>query len=154
MQHLTFRRATPADAPLVREITRAAYAKWVPVVGREPKPMTADYDHAVAHHIIELVEADGLPVALLEVIPTETYLLIENVAVLPTWHDKGLGSRLLQHADQIALSLGLNELRLYTNSLFATNVPFYARRGFGIFLREPHPAGGDVVHMLKSLAAD
>jgi hypothetical protein len=42
------RRATPPDAPAVRDLTRAAYAKWVPVLGREPLPMTADYDAAFA----------------------------------------------------------------------------------------------------------
>ena len=30
------RRAGPADA--VRALTRLAYAKWVPLVGREPTP--------------------------------------------------------------------------------------------------------------------
>jgi len=30
------RRAIPADAAAIRELTRAAYAKWVPVIGREP----------------------------------------------------------------------------------------------------------------------
>ena len=41
------RRATPADASAVRDLTRAAYARWVPVIGREPGPMNADYDLAV-----------------------------------------------------------------------------------------------------------
>ena len=36
------RQAVPADAPAIRELTRAAYAKWIPLIGREPKPMTAD----------------------------------------------------------------------------------------------------------------
>ena len=46
------RRAGPADAAAVRELTRAAYAKWVPVIGREPRPMTADYDMAVRDHLV------------------------------------------------------------------------------------------------------
>lgn len=36
------RRATTDDAPTVGLLTRAAYAKWVPVIGREPLPMKAD----------------------------------------------------------------------------------------------------------------
>ena len=69
MQAYIFRRATLADAVLVRDITRAAYAKWVPVIGREPKPMIADYDKAVTNHIIDLLEDAGQPIALIEVIP-------------------------------------------------------------------------------------
>lgn len=56
MTTLKPRRATATD---VRALARAAYAKWVPQIGREPKPMTADYDRAVAEHIIDLREEDG-----------------------------------------------------------------------------------------------
>jgi hypothetical protein len=40
------RQATPADAAAIRRLTRAAYAKWIPASGREPKPMTVDYSVA------------------------------------------------------------------------------------------------------------
>jgi hypothetical protein len=29
---------------------------------------------------------------------------------------------------------------------------FYERRGFDVYLREPHPGGGEVVHMKKVIA--
>ena len=153
MPHYTFRRAAACDANLVRDITRAAYAKWVPVIGREPKPMTADYDKAVAEHIIDLLEEGGQPIALIEVIsqpaPPPGHLLIENIAVLPEHHNAGLGGILLERSHDIARSLGLNELRLYTNGKFTSNIDFYARRGFEIFLREMHPALGEAVHMKR-----
>ena len=148
----SFRRATSADVGSIREITRAAYTKWVAVIGREPKPMTANYEQAVVDHVIDLLEQDGRPIALIELIPAPSHLLIENVAVLPDRHGCGFGGLLLRRADEIARSLGLLELRLYTNAVFSTNITFYARRGFEEFLREPHPAGGEVVHMRKSIA--
>jgi GNAT superfamily N-acetyltransferase len=151
MRKQSFRRATFADVSTVSEITRAAYMKWLPVIGREPKPMTADYAWAVADHVIDLLEEGGLPIALIELIPKPSHLVIENIAVLPDQHGKGIGGLLLRHADEIARSLGLNELRLYTNAMFLTNLSFYGRRGFEEFLREPHPAGGEVVHMKKSI---
>lgn len=64
----SFRRATHADAATVREITRAAYTKWVAVIGREPKPMVANYEQAVIDHAIDLLEEDGRPIALIELI--------------------------------------------------------------------------------------
>lgn len=47
MNDLVFRRAGEDDAEIVRTLTHAAYAKWVPVIGRNPKPMNADCEHAV-----------------------------------------------------------------------------------------------------------
>jgi hypothetical protein len=32
------RQGMATDAPAIRALTRAAYAKWVPLIGREPKP--------------------------------------------------------------------------------------------------------------------
>jgi N-acetylglutamate synthase-like GNAT family acetyltransferase len=151
IERQSFRRATSADVGTIREIPRAAYSKWVPVIGREPKPMTADYEHAVAEHVIDLCEQGSLPIALIELIPTPSYLLIENVAVLPDRHGNGIGGLLLDRAEAIARSLGLSELRLYTNAMFATNIAFYTRRGFEEFMREPHASGSEVVHMKKSV---
>src|SRR5712664_4682246 len=99
MKKQSFRRATSADAAAVREITRAAYARWIPVIGREPKPMTANYVQAVADHVIDLFEEAGRPIALIEVIPRPSHLLIENVAVLPERHGKGMGGLLLKRAN-------------------------------------------------------
>src|SRR5260221_12019439 len=91
MQKQCFRPATLNDVGTISEITRTAYAKWLPVIGREPKPMTADYEQAVADHIIDLCEEGGRSIALIELIPKPSYLLIENVAVLPERHGNGIG---------------------------------------------------------------
>jgi N-acetylglutamate synthase-like GNAT family acetyltransferase len=119
------RRAASGDAKVVRELSRAAYAKWVPLIGREPLPMSADYDRAIAQHIIDLLEEGGRLLALIEMIPEKDHLLIENVAVRPDQQGNGCGDRLLRHAEGIARSLGLEEIRLYTNAAFTSNIAFY-----------------------------
>lgn len=77
------RRAAPVDAAAVRDLTRAAYAKWVPVLGREAKPMTADYDVAVRDHVVDMLHLDGDLAALIEMRPEADHLLVVNVAVAP-----------------------------------------------------------------------
>jgi GNAT superfamily N-acetyltransferase len=155
MNKQSFRRATAADAVTVRDITHAAYAKWIPVIGRKPKPMTADYDKAVVNNVIDLLEEDGQPIALIEMIPEPSFepahLLIENIAVMPERHGEGIGSVLLERAQSIARGFGVNEMRLYFHEKLTANHLFYARRGFVEFLRVPHPAGGEIVHMKKSI---
>jgi GNAT superfamily N-acetyltransferase len=155
MNKQSFRRATPADADTVRDITHAAYTKWIAVIGRKPKPMMADYDKAVVSNVIDLLEEDSRPIALIEMIPELSFdpahLLIENIAVMPERHGEGIGSVLLERAAATARGFGVNEMRLYFNAKFVANHLFYARRGFVEFMREPHPAGGEIVHMKKSI---
>jgi GNAT superfamily N-acetyltransferase len=149
---VTFRRAIATDAAAVRALTREAYAKWVPLIGREPKPMTADYEHAVRAHMVDLYERDGELLGLVEMIPQPDHVLIENLAVRSDQQGKGLGDILLKHAEDCARSLGLNEMRLYTNAMFEANLAFYARRGYGEFRRETLAPGAIAVHMRKPIA--
>jgi GNAT superfamily N-acetyltransferase len=153
MQSLQLRRATAADAANVRALTRTAYAKWVPLIGREPIPMTADYDRAVADHIIELWEERGELLALIEVVRETDHLSIENVAVRPDQQGKGLGSKLLDHAERLAVSLGLDEIRLYTNAAFASNLLFYSRRGYHEYQRGSRLPGSVTIFMRKKIKA-
>jgi GNAT superfamily N-acetyltransferase len=141
------RRAGPADASSIRALTRRAYAKWVPLIGREPLPMTADYERAVVNHMIDLLEVEETLLALIETIAAEDHLLIENLAVHPDQQGKGLGEHLLGHARSLAQELGYHEIRLYTNAAFAANIAFYSKRGFSEYAREAFPQGGEVIHM-------
>src|SRR5690242_2917839 len=83
------RRAVPADAAAIAALTRAAYEKWIPVIGRAPKPMTADYDIVVREHLIDLLFVGGALVALVECIREPDHLLIENLAVDPAQQGRG-----------------------------------------------------------------
>jgi GNAT superfamily N-acetyltransferase len=149
---LSLLRATAEDAGAIRSLTREAYSKWVPVIGREPLPMTANYAEAVNKHRIDLLYLDGKLVALIEMIPRAGHLLIENVAVSPAFQGRGLGRKLLAHAEQVATSLGHSEIKLYTNKLFAENVRLYQKLGYGID-REEEFKDGFVVHMSKPVRA-
>ena len=144
------RRAGPSDAPAIRELTRAAYAKWVPLIGREPKPMGADYEASVRAHRFDLLYRDGELAALVETIVEPDHLLIENLAVSPACQRLGLGRKLMAHVESLAASLGFAEVRLYTNKLFAENVAFYAKLGYRVY-REEEFRGGIAVHMSKAI---
>ena len=145
------RRAGPSDAPTVRELTRAAYAKWVPVIGREPRPMTADYDLAVRNHLVDLLYVGHNLVALIETAPEPDHLLVVNVAVAPALQGHGFGRALMSQAEEVARSLGLDELRLYTNGRFIENLRLYGQLGYQTDCEEVHPQFGAVVYMSKRI---
>ena len=144
------RRAVAADAAAVRALTRQAYAKWVPLIGREPKPMQADYDRAVREHRIDLALLGGALAGLIETIDQPDHLLIENVAVAPAFQGRGVGRRLMAHAEQLAAEQGHAELRLYTNARFEENVALYRRLGYRVDREDEGPLGV-AVHMSKRI---
>jgi ribosomal protein S18 acetylase RimI-like enzyme len=114
--------------------------------------MTADYAEAVRSHRIDLLHLAGVLAALIETIVEADHLLIENVAVSPAFQGRGLGRKLMAHAEQIAASLGHGETRLYTNKLFAENIELYRKLGYRID-REEVLAIGIAVHMSKPIRA-
>jgi GNAT superfamily N-acetyltransferase len=149
---LSLRRATAADAAAVRDLTCAAYAKWVPAIGREPLPMAADYDRAVSEHVVDLLEEEGILIALIEMAPADGRLLIVNIAVRPDRQGKGIGGRLLDHAERYARSLGCEEVELYTNAAMASNLDFYRRRGYQEHHRGMIVPGTESVFMRKQIS--
>jgi ribosomal protein S18 acetylase RimI-like enzyme len=148
------RRATASDADPIRDLVTAAYEGYVPLLGRTPIPMLADYHEAVRDHEVWVLDddPDGI-VALLELIPHPDHLYIENVAVRPARQGSGLGRRLLQLAEDVARGRGLAELRLLTNERYTSNITMYERYGYRETHRTPH-LGSDLVHFRKVLAQD
>ena len=150
-EKIEFRAAAIEDVDAICALTREAYAKWVPVIGREPLPMSADYQQALRTNRFDLLFVDERLVGLIETAPQEGGLLIVNVAVRPSQQGRGYGGRLLRHAEALASSLGLFEMRLYTNEKFAANVALYRRIGYQVDREEPF-IGGMTVHMSKRLS--
>ena len=140
--------ATTEDVEAIRALTREAYAKWVPVIGHEPRPMMADYEQAVRLHRIDLLYLDQRLVALIEMSPQEDHLLIVNVAVSPAFQGRGLGHKLLAHAERVTASLDLEVIRLYTNKRFTENLRLYQKIGYKVD-REEDYGPGFIVHMSK-----
>lgn len=152
MDGLSLRRATAADAAAITGLTRAAYAPWVELIGREPLPMSVDYAEALVRNRFDLLEHDGGLAALIETAAASDHLLIVNLAVDPAIHGQGLGRRLLAHAEHLAREAGVDVLRLYTNQRFARNIAIYRQAGYAVD-REETLANGVVVHMEKRLTA-
>lgn len=149
---LLFRSATSQDAPAIRDLVRSAYAKWVPLIGREPRPMTADYELAVREHRFDLADEGGRLVGLIETALSDDHLWIENVAVSPSAQGRGIGRRLLARAEGRARDAGRSETRLLTNGAFAANISLYERVGYVVTHTEPY-MGGTTVYMTKALGS-
>jgi GNAT superfamily N-acetyltransferase len=152
MNDVKLRRALAADAPAVRVCVLHAYARYEGRLPRQPKPVLADYDVVIRDTDTWLLEdIDGACVGVLVLVAQADHLLLENVAVEPSWQGRGLGKRLLALAEQEARRLGLDEVRLYTNALMTENRALYARNGYQDYAHR-HIDGRDTVFMRKHLA--
>ncbi|MCP9950622.1 GNAT family N-acetyltransferase [Actinomadura madurae] len=142
------RTAARPDRPRIEEIVEAAYAPWAEVIGTRPLPMDADYGALIDAGRV-FVTGDG-PDGLIVLIPEDGALLVENVAVAPAHHGRGIGGTLLSFAEERARTLSLPSLRLYTNELMTKNIALYERIGYRETGREDI-GGRYIVHMVKHL---
>ena len=134
----TLRRALASDALRVTECVHAAYAHWVPRIGRQPGPMLQDYAAVIATEQVFVAEKGGPDtrdlmdslVGVLVLSETEEGLLVDNVAVLPSMKGLGLGRALLVHAECVAVAKGYHSIYLYTNEKMTENIALYAKAGY------------------------
>jgi ribosomal protein S18 acetylase RimI-like enzyme len=124
------RQAVPGDVSSVRAVVEAAYARYVPRIGRLPAPMTADYEGLVAAGEVWVGDADGRVVGVLVVRASGEALQLENVAVDPDEQGHGLGRMLVSFAEDRTRALGLQAIELYTNEAMVENLELYPRLGF------------------------
>lgn len=124
------RRARPEEAETIRALVRAAYAAYVPRIGREPGPMTDDYAARIAHGEAWILEQDGAPVGVLVLEDRPGALQLDNIAIAPAAQGKGIGRRLIAFAEAEARRRGRALLTLYTHEKMTENLAMYPRLGF------------------------
>jgi hypothetical protein len=73
------------------------------------------------------ISANGLPIALLGVIPAPSHLLIENVVVLPDRHGNAAAFRACRDDRAVAW---IERIEILYEAMFSANTAFYAYRGF------------------------
>ena len=142
------RQAEPRDAAACAAIARAAYAPYVPLMGREPPPMLQDFPQDIAAGRC-WVAGDPVLAYVVAYARGEAWLL-ENVAVAPEGQGKGLGRALIAHVEALAAKDGAEAVELYTNAKMEANLAMYPALGF-IKTEERTEHGLNRVYFRKSL---
>src|SRR5262249_35960281 len=145
------RRATAADADALQALAREAYAHYVPVIGREPQPMAADWRSLLDEQEIWIIDgSDGTAEASLALEIEPAHIIIWSVAVSLQRQHQGIGRRLMAFAEARARTLGRSEIRLFTNALMVRNIALYRGLGY-IETRQERLPDRVIVHMTKAL---
>ena len=127
---ILIRPAAADDVVAIRTLVRAAYAIYVPRIGREPAPMGADYEALVAAGEAWVGVEDDRVVGVLVIRRGDGELELENVAVDPGFQGRGAGRALIAFAEDHARELGVDAVTLYTNEAMTENLRLYPALGF------------------------
>ena len=147
---MILRRASEDDCGALGALQRAAYEENARILGATPIPLQADYKQILRDMEVWLAgprnDPDGALV--LEFRPDD--MLIWSVATHPKARGTGVGRGLLALAEKRARDEKRTKIRLYTASLYLSNIDWYTRHGF---VEESRQAQSDrvIVHMLKKL---
>jgi ribosomal protein S18 acetylase RimI-like enzyme len=144
------RAATAADVLAIANIVDQAYRHYIARMGKPPGPMLDDYAARVSEGVIWVLEEGAAIAGIIVLLPTTSYLLLDNIAVSPARQGSGLGRRLLAFAEAEALRRGYPEIRLYTHLTMVENQRLYASIGYEETGRGSE-AGYDRVFMRKQL---
>ena len=125
------RQAIPSDEPEIRKCAEQAYARYVPLIGRKPAPMVADFATRITEGNVyvatdEQLGFQGFIVFLFQ----GSHVLLENVAVLPHLAGRGVGKALILFCENAARDRGIGVVRLYTNEKMTENLSIYPRLGY------------------------
>src|SRR5215467_9082346 len=130
MAEIAIRPARIDDREGIEACVRAAYAKYVPRIGKEPAPMLADYQALIARGVVHVIgdapEVRGVVVCF----PAGDHYFLENVAVNPAFQGTGLGHALMNFVEEQARAGGYDAIRLYTHERMTENIPYYQKLGY------------------------
>lgn len=92
--------------------------------------MGDDYRALIEAGRVHVLEDGGSVAGLAVLVPEADALLLDNLAVAPACHGRGLGRRLLAFAEAAARAAGFARVRLYTNEAMTENIALYGRLGY------------------------
>jgi GNAT superfamily N-acetyltransferase len=146
------RRAAAREADAIRDLVRAAYQQYVPLIGIEPAPMTDDYAKRIADEQVWVLIEDAALAGVLVLEEQDDCFLLDNIAVAPDCRGLGYGRKLLDFAEAQAHQAGWNDITLYTNARMTDNIAIYRARGY-VERERRVEKGFDRVYMVKPLVA-
>ena len=115
--------------------------------------MDTDFTALLRDGRVWVLESGSTVVGLMVLIESPDSFEVRSVAVLPSYQRKGLGRRLMAHAETLARKSGCSMLRLYTNAKLSELVMYYSSLGYKEEVRK-EDQGFERVFMVKRLTSD
>ncbi|MCY4335221.1 MAG: GNAT family N-acetyltransferase [Litoreibacter sp.] len=127
---MDIRPARASDLDAIRACAEAAYAPYVDRIGRKPAPMIADFGAYISAGQVHVAVSETGVLGYIIFFMREDAMFLENVAVLPEAHGRGVGRALIAFCEAEARSAGAQRVALYTNAKMVENLALYPRLGY------------------------
>lgn len=147
------RPARPGDGMLLAALAQEAYGKYQGMLAEPPAPVLLDYDAVASSGLTYVAENARDVVGMVTIEPDDPYLILRNLAVLPSRQRRGLGKRLVRLVEDMAVARGLRGVRLWTRAEMHDNIAFYRSLDYTITHSE-QTAEAHRVFLLKQWSGD
>ena len=156
-ESLHIRPAELFDVVDIQRCVVAAYSMYLERMGQKPGPMLDDYTVIIRDHSVFVVEdsiaatGDGATIlGVLVLQQSDQGWLLDNVAVDPQFHGRGIGKYMIAYAESFADDSGSDHLDLYTHESMTENIAMYTAMGY-VELERKRVGSFDRVYMRKGL---
>lgn len=129
-EHDLIRAARPEDLPSIKRCALHAYQPYVARIGRAPAPMVADFERLIEKGHVSVLDYQGDVVGYVVFFRHGVSVQLENVAVLPDYHGRGYGKKLINEVEAYARKCGVGNVELYTNEAMHENLLIYPALGY------------------------
>ena len=119
------------DLDAIKQCAELAYEPYIAAIGRKPAPMVADFAKLISEKKV-YIKKDGEQklTGFIVFYPIDTWMHLENIAVMPNAHGKGIGKELMLFCENQTKVLGLSQVQLYTNEKMQANLEIYPKLGY------------------------
>lgn len=124
------RQAYLTDYPAIKDCAKAAFEPYVERIGKEPAPMQADVlSHIQNQKVYVLVHPDEV-IGYVVFHRQTDHVLLENIAVQPSYTGQGYGRQLIEYVEQCASTWQVATIDLYTNAMMTRSIALYKHLGY------------------------
>jgi N-acetylglutamate synthase-like GNAT family acetyltransferase len=130
---IQFRAAEISDLPVIQQCVEQAYRPYVAHLGVEPAPLHTDYaDHIQKGNVLVVQSPEREFVGILLSYLDGQSLVVDNVAILPSYQRKGALVEICAEAVRLAREAGAETIRTFTNQKLTRNIAMYEKLGLSV----------------------
>ena len=127
------RLAMTTEVPAIKLIAQKSFERYVPLIGKPPAPMNADFSVHVLKATVFIAQSEKKQDSVLGyaiVLKRDGKWCLDNIAVSPEARGRGVGSALIVACETFLQKRGVQRYHLYTNEAMEQNLTWYPEIGF------------------------